>query len=54
MGHLDRLARIETAAQRHPGLFLSGNAYRGVAMGDCAEEGERVAAKVAAGFDSTK
>lgn len=47
MGHLDRLARIETAAQRHAGLFLSGNAYRGVAMGDCAEEGERVAAKVA-------
>jgi oxygen-dependent protoporphyrinogen oxidase len=47
MGHLDRVARIETAAERHPGLFLTGNAYRGVAMGDCAEEGQRVAARVA-------
>lgn len=48
LGHPDRVARIEVAAARHPGLFLTGNAYHGVAMGDCAEQGEIVAAKVAA------
>lgn len=47
IGHLDRVARIEKAVAEHPGLFLAGNAYHGVAMGDCAEQGERVAARVA-------
>jgi oxygen-dependent protoporphyrinogen oxidase len=48
VGHLDRVAGIEAAAARHPGLFLTGNAYHGIAMGDCAEQGELVAARVAA------
>jgi oxygen-dependent protoporphyrinogen oxidase len=48
IGHLDRVARIDSATAKHPGLFLTGNAYRGVAMGDCAEQGELVAARVAA------
>ena len=39
IGHLDRVAKIDSASARHPGLFLTGNAYRGVAMGDCAEQG---------------
>ncbi|MBX9581771.1 MAG: protoporphyrinogen oxidase [Gemmataceae bacterium] len=47
VGHLDRVGRIDAAAARHPGLFLTGNAYRGVALGDCAEQGERVAGAVA-------
>jgi oxygen-dependent protoporphyrinogen oxidase len=47
VGHLDRVARIDAAVAAHPGLFLTGNAYRGVAMGDCAEQGELVAAQVA-------
>lgn len=47
VGHLDRVARIDAAAARHPGLFLTGNAYRGVALGDCAEQGELVAGAVA-------
>ena len=47
IGHLDRVARIEAAAARHAGLFLTGNAYRGIAMGDCVEQGELVAARVA-------
>lgn len=53
VGHLDRLARIDAAAAQHPGLFLAGNAYRGVAMGDCAEQGEVVAVKVAAYLNAT-
>jgi len=48
IGHLDRVAKIEAAAATHPGLFLTGNAYHGIAMGDCAEQGELVAARVAA------
>jgi oxygen-dependent protoporphyrinogen oxidase len=48
VGHLARVARIETAAAAHAGLFLTGNAYHGVAMGDCAEQGELVAGRVAA------
>lgn len=52
IGHLDRLARIDALAAHHPGLFLTGNAYRGVAMGDCAEQGEIVAVKVAGYLNS--
>ena len=47
LGHLDRVARIERAAAAHAGLFLAGNAYRGVAMGDCVEQGSAAAARVA-------
>jgi oxygen-dependent protoporphyrinogen oxidase len=50
VGHLARVARIETLAGRHSGLVLTGNAYRGVAMGDCVDEAKRAAARVAAQF----
>jgi oxygen-dependent protoporphyrinogen oxidase len=46
-GHSERVARIDAATALHPGLFLTGNAYRGVALGDCVEQGEQVAARVA-------
>lgn len=46
LGHLERVARIDAAAARHPGLFLTGNALRGIALGDCAEQGEVVSAAV--------
>jgi oxygen-dependent protoporphyrinogen oxidase len=46
LGHLARVARIEGRAARHPGLFLAGNAYHGVALNDCTEQGEHVAAVV--------
>jgi oxygen-dependent protoporphyrinogen oxidase len=46
LGHHDRLARIVAAAARHPGLFLGGNAYHGVALNDCTEQGERLAGLV--------
>jgi oxygen-dependent protoporphyrinogen oxidase len=47
LGHLQRVAWIEERAAQHPGLFLTGNAYHGVAMNDCTEQGELVAAQVA-------
>jgi oxygen-dependent protoporphyrinogen oxidase len=46
LGHLERVARIEARAARHPGLFLAGNAYHGVALNDCTERAEVVAAAV--------
>ena len=41
LGHLDRVEQIEASVTRHPGLFLGGNAYRGVALNDCTEQAPR-------------
>lgn len=46
LGHADRLAAIEARRATLPGLFLAGNAYRGVSLGDVCEDAERVAAEV--------
>ena len=43
VGHLDRVARIETLAQRLPGLVLAGNAYHGVGIPDCIHSAETAA-----------
>jgi oxygen-dependent protoporphyrinogen oxidase len=48
VGHLDRVARAEDRAASHPGLFLGGNAYRGVALPDCVEQSQALAARVGA------
>lgn len=53
IGHLDRLARIDEHVKQHRGLFLTGNAYRGIAMGDCVDQGEIVAVKVAAHLNAS-
>jgi len=42
MGHLDRRTRVEQLAARHPGLFLTGNAYHGVGLNDCVKMSYRV------------
>jgi len=47
LGHLERVAWIENRLARHPGLFLTGNAYRGVALNDCVEQAERLAERIA-------
>jgi oxygen-dependent protoporphyrinogen oxidase len=46
VGHLERVARIEAAVGRHPGLFVAGNALHGVSMPDVAERAAVVAACV--------
>ena len=35
VGHAARLASIDEQLQRHPGLVLTGNAFRGVSLNDC-------------------
>jgi oxygen-dependent protoporphyrinogen oxidase len=48
VGHLDRVRRIEAKLSAHPGLFLGGNAYHGVAMNDCTEQAVLLADRVVA------
>jgi oxygen-dependent protoporphyrinogen oxidase len=51
LGHLDRVAWMEQRLAAHPGLFLGGNAYHGVALNDCTEQAERLAGRVASYLD---
>lgn len=46
VGHGETLRRLDAALQRHPGLFLTGNSYRGIAMNACIKEAEALAAKL--------
>jgi oxygen-dependent protoporphyrinogen oxidase len=47
LGHLDKVAWIEKRAASHPGLFLGGNAFRGVALNDCVEQAGLLAHRLA-------
>jgi oxygen-dependent protoporphyrinogen oxidase len=47
LGHLERVAWIDTRLTRHAGLFLGGNAYRGVALNDCIEQAGLLAERIA-------
>jgi oxygen-dependent protoporphyrinogen oxidase len=38
VGHLDAIRAIESQASRIPGLFLAGNAYRGIGIPDCVRQ----------------
>lgn len=46
VGHLERLKSIETLLGKHPGLFLTGNAYRGISVNDCIENSAKLAEKI--------
>jgi oxygen-dependent protoporphyrinogen oxidase len=46
VGHLDRIARIEVLAARHPTLALAGNAYHGVGIPQCIASGESAAERL--------
>lgn len=50
LGHLERIRQIDARVARYPGLFLTGNAFQGVAMNDCTEQAEILAARIAAPF----
>jgi oxygen-dependent protoporphyrinogen oxidase len=40
LGHLEKLVQIDTALEKHPGLALAGNGYRGIGIPDCIHSGE--------------
>jgi oxygen-dependent protoporphyrinogen oxidase len=46
VGHRDRVAAIEAAEFRHPGLYVTGNAYRGASLADCVRESFQLAARM--------
>jgi oxygen-dependent protoporphyrinogen oxidase len=47
VGHLARLAHIDRLLDRHPGLFLAGNSYRGVSINACIADASGLAVRVA-------
>jgi oxygen-dependent protoporphyrinogen oxidase len=51
VGHADRLEAIDEELKRHPGLLLTGNAFRGVSLNDCVVNAARVAESLTARGD---
>jgi oxygen-dependent protoporphyrinogen oxidase len=47
VGHLDRIAHIDRIVARHPGLFVTGSAFRGVGIPDCIADGRATARAIA-------
>ncbi|CAG0933810.1 protoporphyrinogen/coproporphyrinogen III oxidase [Rhodocyclaceae bacterium] len=48
VGHAKRLAALQELVSPHPGLFLTGNSYRGIGLNDCAAAANRTADEVVA------
>jgi oxygen-dependent protoporphyrinogen oxidase len=46
LGHLDRVEALEEACSQWPGLYVTGNALRGVGINDCTREAEEVAVRL--------
>ena len=46
LGHLERLAQLDAAVSRYPGLVLTGAGYRGVGIPDCIRDGTIAAERV--------
>ncbi len=47
LGHIDRVRRVEQRVSCTPGLYVVGNAYRGVGIGDCIHDAYRTAEAIA-------
>lgn len=46
VGHLDRVAGMEALASEHPGLYLTGSAYRGSSIPDCVRQALQTANRI--------
>jgi oxygen-dependent protoporphyrinogen oxidase len=46
LGHLEKLAWIDAALAKYPGLALAGNGYRGIGIPDCIHSGELAMKKI--------
>ncbi len=49
IGHSDRIESMERLLAKHPGLSLTGNAYRGISVNDCIENSYRLAGELVRG-----
>lgn len=54
LGHLARVAAVEQRLANHPGLFVGGNAFRGVAINDCVEQAGLLAVKIQEYLDGAR
>ncbi len=50
LGHMNKLDSIDSRLESHPGLYLAGNAYKGIGMNDCIENGYKLAESIKAGL----
>ena len=41
-GHIDKLKIIDERVRKYPGLYLTGNAYKGIGINDCVVSGYKV------------
>ena len=48
VGHLSRVAAIEAIVHRSPGLYLTGNGFRGIGLPDCIHQAEITAERMVA------
>jgi oxygen-dependent protoporphyrinogen oxidase len=48
LGHPEKLAQIDTALEKYPGLALAGNGYRGIGIPDCIHSGELAVERILA------
>jgi oxygen-dependent protoporphyrinogen oxidase len=46
VGHAARIARIDALLENTPGLYLAGNAYRGIGIPDCVRSGKEAAERI--------
>lgn len=46
LGHSDKLKKINERLRSHNGLYLAGNAYNGIGMNDCVENGYKLAEEI--------
>ena len=46
LGHAARVERIESSLRDIPGLWIAGNYLRGISLGDCIKQAERVAIEI--------
>lgn len=46
LGHEEKLSLMEQILSKFPGLYLTGNAYRGVSVNDCIENSMRLAERI--------
>jgi len=47
VGHLERVAAIDRALERHAGLFITGSGFRAAGIPDCVADGRATAGRVA-------
>jgi protoporphyrinogen/coproporphyrinogen III oxidase len=52
LGHPEILERIDAALEKHRGLALAGNGYRGIGIPDCIHSGEVAVEKIVKGVQS--